>query len=181
MEYEGASILNELLDSLLELLPDTTTATTAAATATTAAAAAAATAAAAAAASKSKKLTLEGVAPKMRFVVKDAYEFLHEQSVRGDTRPIIDAHVLRAPRRPRVEVFSGHVFEPRVLPMLATQVIRAERVLREWTESGDDTGGSSFWMGAHDTPRFALEQAVKRIAELDFPDGLDKAGSGRDR
>jgi hypothetical protein len=72
--------------------------------------------------------------------------------------------------RPVIQVFHDDVFQPEVIPLLRTQ---AQKLLPYVQKTGiPDDKLPTFWMGADDKPRFAMEEAVMRIADLDFPKGL---------
>lgn len=77
--------------------------------------------------------------------------------------------------RPPVQVFPNGTFDESVLPMLTEQARQVLPYVMHKAGIADDKL-PTFWMAADDEPRFALEQAVVRIAELDFPEGLKAAG-----
>ena len=77
--------------------------------------------------------------------------------------------------RPPVQVFPTGTFDDSVLPMLTDQARQVLPYVMHKAGIADDKL-PTFWMAAGAEPRFALEQAVVRIAELDFPEGLEAAG-----
>ena len=77
--------------------------------------------------------------------------------------------------RSPVQVFPNGTFDESVLPMLTDQARQVLPYVMHKAGIADDKL-PTFWMAAGAEPRFALEQAVVRIAELDFPEGLETAG-----
>ena len=76
--------------------------------------------------------------------------------------------------RPLLQVFPNGTFDPAVIPLLVQQARDIMPYVMH--KAGiDDDKLPTFWLAADAKPRFALEQAVTRIAELDFPDGLAAA------
>jgi hypothetical protein len=75
--------------------------------------------------------------------------------------------------RPTIEVFTNSTFDPSTIPLLVEQ---AQMLVPYVMKTGKVKFPPTFYMGAGDKPTFAMEEAVMRIAELDFPEGLEKAG-----
>ena len=73
--------------------------------------------------------------------------------------------------RPLLQVFPNGTFAEAALPLLVEQARAIMPYVMRSDNGIDDSKLPTFWLAAGAPARFALEQAVVRIAELDFPDG----------
>jgi len=110
----------------------------------------------------------ENIQDSTKDIISKAYS-IHKNNLR--IQEIYSNHVSEIKMKPLVETFS-EIYPEELLKLIKKECHKLDNI----SIGLPDGKRATFWMDSNQEPRFAMEEFVKHISKIDYPNGLEEEG-----